>query len=319
MDAVTLFDLESSKLLFQGNDKDGINTLRQLSSKKLFWLHVQAPSLNLQKLLAAQLQLSTEVKKTLFNKMSRPRSAIFQNTILLQLRDSKVKTSKATQPTVSIRLWLTPFGLLSSSLEASPSIQLLLKQLLSPANLSAQECFWFIINAATHHFDDAIYSIDEALDDVEADTTLQTNASDILLALRQKIIMLRRYMLPQRDTIMNLLTINSPLLPESTRGQAKALADMAVRQVETMEMLRERARVLQDHLINEGVEKANNRIYVLSIFMLLFAPSMFVVSLFSINVPIPFATYKAMFWIILGCVVGITSGLLYMFKRKKWL
>jgi zinc transporter len=93
-----------------------------------------------------------------------------------------------------------------------------------------------------------------------------------------------------------------------------------VRYVETLDVIRERATLLHDHLtaqISERIAQTSNRLTALAAILL---PPSLVAGIFGMNVGgIPAGAHGQGFWIILGVLAALMAGQLWLMRRFGWL
>ena len=90
--------------------------------------------------------------------------------------------------------------------------------------------------------------------------------------------------------------------------------------MEDLDLVREKAVVLQEELMNLTAQQQNDRMYVLSIVAVIFLPISFVTGLFGMNVAgLPgLETPSAFFYVAMAMTVMVVGALAY-FRFKKWL
>jgi zinc transporter len=98
------------------------------------------------------------------------------------------------------------------------------------------------------------------------------------------------------------------------------LSDRITRYVEDLELVREKAMVLQEELINMMAQQQNDRMYVLSIIAAIFLPISFITGLFGMNVAgLPGINEPSAFVYVAGFMTAMVVTILAIFRLKKWL
>jgi zinc transporter len=134
------------------------------------------------------------------------------------------------------------------------------------------------------------------------------------------VITLRRHIAPQRDALAFLTVEEMKWLTQQQRWHLRESIDQIIRYVENLDMLRERATVLQDTLLNHLSEQLNRNMYLLSIVTTLFLPLSFMTGLLGINVGgIPGSNSPIAFVIV--CALMLAGGFFeyWLFKRLRLL
>lgn len=91
-----------------------------------------------------------------------------------------------------------------------------------------------------------------------------------LSQLRRQVIGIRRYMAPQKEALMRFSQERLSWMQQADRSELREVVDRMMRELEDLEVLRERAVVAQEELQNRLSEQLNNRMYVLSIITAIF-------------------------------------------------
>ncbi len=295
---------------------DNIDAL--LKQQHPYWIHFEKPSKNLQQQLIKRLNIPKAIHTILLADESRPRCVKFDDDYVLIIQGIQPSVMTSDEDIPSLRFWITPQGLLSLStgkVQAIDDLQLNIKNLLDPTPLL---CLTTLLEYVIGYTEDSSYQIDEELNKIEADFKYMDETTINIMNVRQNIIFLRRYILPQRDALI-VLANKLENIPIGMKNTFKELSDSMLRQVETIEMLRERAMVIQDNVTNQIGDISNRRMYLLTIVMLIFTPAFFIMGLFSMYMPVPGMNSKFTWWGITTFIIVLSVGLFVLFKKKKWL
>jgi zinc transporter len=141
----------------------------------------------------------------------------------------------------------------------------------------------------------------------------------VLAEFRQTILLLRRYIQPQREAMAQLQKVGGKLVnPADTT--LRETGDNITRIAEELDTIRERAAVLQDQVNSQRQEQLNERLLALSIVSALFLPLTFLTGLLGMNVAgIPNATSPFAFVTVVALMGGVALGLLAFLKLKRWI
>ena len=95
--------------------------------------------------------------------------------------------------------------------------------------------------------------------------------------------------------------------------------DRIAREVEDLDLVRERSLVITEELLNRIAQEQNNRMYVLSIIAAIFLPITFITGLFGMNVAgLPGIENPAAFLLVAGAMLGVTVLTLVLLRAKRW-
>jgi zinc transporter len=130
---------------------------------------------------------------------------------------------------------------------------------------------------------DTVDEMDESLVGFETSEQLRKEDRQNLSIVRRQAASIRRYLAPQRDALDALFRLPDAL-SQNQSFELREQTDRMSRYVEDMDLLRERAIVLQDELRNRIAEQQGVRMYVLSMVTAIFLPLSFLTGVFGMNV-----------------------------------
>ena len=123
-----------------------------------------------------------------------------------------------------------------------------------------------------------------------------------------------------REIVNNLEHGDTPLVGEDINIYLRDVYDHVIQIADTSEGLRETVSGLLEIYLSTSSFKTNEVMKVLTIIATIFIPLTFVVGIYGMNfVHMPELTLKAGYPIVLGVMAIIAGGMIYFFKRKKWL
>ncbi|MEM6707752.1 MAG: zinc transporter ZntB [Pseudomonadota bacterium] len=257
---------------------------------------------------------------TLVREDTRPRVLSFAAGLALNLRSVNANPGADPEDMVALRVWLTSDRVLSGRLRRVQAIDDFLAVQDSGMPLD-RPGVWLVqlltlitdrIGEQVERYDDALYALEEQVE------TLDSNRR--VLALRRDAAATRRFLLPQREALETLLRIDSALLNDTDRFAVREQSDRLSRFLEDLELMRERALVLQEQLLNRVAQLQNQRAYVLSLVATVFLPLGFVTGLFGVNLGGMPGTDQAhaFLWLCVTLVVGAVC-LLLVLRWRRWL
>ena len=148
--------------------------------------------------------------------------------------------------------------------------------------------------------------------------SLQNIRSDVS-AIRRQLATVRRFLAPQRDALDALYRQGKSFLDEDKLYLVREQSDRITRYVEDLDLVRERALVVQEELFNRLSQEQNARTYVLSIVAAIFLPVTFISGVFGMNVAgLPGVEDIDSFWIVSGVMLAISVAILIGLRWKKW-
>ena len=159
----------------------------------------------------------------------------------------------------------------------------------------------------------------EILEKSVMDTADKTNLAEIQ-ALKKELMDLRRLVNPLREVISTLLKEDNRLIKKETIRYLRDVYEHTIHINDTLESQRETLANITD-LYHTGVNNRMNEVMkVLTIISTIFIPLSFVVGLYGMNFDyIPELHWKYGYLGVWAIFILAVSGMLYFFKRKKWL
>ena len=179
-----------------------------------------------------------------------------------------------------------------------------------------------ILDYAVDQYQPILDDLDETLDDVE-DRALNTPRPDVLgdIAVKKRELMyLRRVVGPQREVIAQLTRGEVPYVRESTRIYLRDVNDHLVRVFETLELYRDLIQGARDIYLSSISNNLNQIMKTLTIFSVIALPMTVITGFFGMNFDaIPGLHSPVGFWCAVVGMLGIVMGLLFFFRRRKWI
>jgi zinc transporter len=141
-----------------------------------------------------------------------------------------------------------------------------------------------------------------------------------LALIRKQLIVLRRYMAPQRDVFSRLASERLPWMSDDDRRRMQDIADRLGRGLDDLDGSIARTAILSDEITTVMADAMNRRTYTMSLMAMVFLPTTFLTGLFGVNLggipgsasPLAFASFCFM---LMTLVVGVAWWL----KRSRWL
>ncbi len=289
----------------------------------LLWVHFDIADADAGRWLSQQRGLPQTVVDSLLAGETRPRSAAYDQGLLVVLRGVNSNPGADPEDMVSIRVWLETNRIITSRRRRLFSVLDLADALHKGSGPATPGGF---LVALTERLADRIGGfvevLEERLDTAEDEISTERSPGfrQRLGALRRQIAEVRRFLAPQRDALDRLNRQTNAQLTEAEAYDLRQEADRITRFLEDLDLARERTVVVQEELLSQIAQEQNTRMYVLSVVAAIFLPLTFVTGLLGMNVgglpgldsPVGFA------WSVV-IMVAAAVGLLLFFRFKKWL
>ena len=254
---------------------------------------------------------------------TRPRTSVFDGGLLVNLRAVNYKPGAEPEGLLALHMWLTPSLVITVTDEPLNAIQEIRSDFeKGMAPKTSLEFLAALAHRITDHLAPVINELAERLDDLEE----RSLASDVaalrheLVPLRREAITLRRYVAPQREALMRLSTEPIAIADEAQRLRLREAANETTLFVEELDLVRERASLLNELVYDRRADEMNRTMVVLAVVTVIFLPLNLLVGLLGMNVQgIPYAREP---WAFAGvCIVTavLAASGLWLFRRLKWI
>ncbi len=296
----------------------------ELKGKHLTWVHLDADSSETAKWLADNVSyLDSLAIEALLADETRPRIEEFDAGALIILRAVNLHKGADPEDMISIRLWVDKTRIISMrkrQLHITDEIESRIKAGRAPK--SSGEFVTILLSFIFAQMEPIIQELNDSTDELEAQQLLDTTDVKLrhdIITTRIRAITLKRYITPQRDVIAHLRISPQKWVGAKERRHFLETHDIAVRYIEDLDMVRERAQVIQDEITNTIAEKLGGNMYVLSIISCIFIPLTFITGLFGVNLKgILWADGSDGFTILCAALLLVFSVQMLIFKKKKW-
>jgi magnesium transporter len=179
-----------------------------------------------------------------------------------------------------------------------------------------------ILDHLVDHYTPILDFLGDALDDLE-DQAAESPTRDLLTQIANKkreLLTLRRVIGPQREVLAQLTRGEVPFIRESTRVYLRDVLDHLNRAVESLELYRDLVQGARDIYMSSISNNLNQIMKTLTIFSVIALPMTVITGFFGMNFDaIPGLHSATGFWWAMTVMLGIVLGMLYMFKRRKWI
>ena len=127
--------------------------------------------------------------------------------------------------------------------------------------------------------------------------------------------------LPERDAVARLARREFPEIPEPMAYRFRDVYDQLVRVADEVAFFQDRVTGLLDAYLSMQSNRMNQVMKVLTLISTIFMPLTVLTGMYGMNVPLPHLPggEDAQFWWIVAIIVGVVVGMLWLFRRMRWL
>ena len=287
------------------------------------WIHFDRKSDGAGAWLRERSGLDELVLEELLIESTRPRVVAAAGGVLLTLRGVNLNPGADPEDMISVRIWTDGRRVVSLQGPRLVAIETLLKDIRAGEGPSSVEgLLMAMISGLTARMGPVIEGINAVIDEFE-DRVIDPHRTVErleLISIRQRVITLHRYLGPQAVALKQLHAIKEGVFGPERQDELVQQINLVVRYVEDLEAAKGRAVVIQDELANQLAERANQRVYAVTIIAAIFLPLTLVSGLLGMNVGgIPMASFGPGFAIV--CVVSAVLGVggFWWLRRSEWL
>ena len=177
---------------------------------------------------------------------------------------------------------------------------------------SVVDHYYAIIETMGNKIEDLEDSLFEGLTKDEISTEIQS--------LKREVLKVRRAIFPLREIISRIEKSENKLISDKTLHYFADVYDHIIQVSDTIDIYREMIWGLMDMYMTTISNRMNEVMKVLTIIATIFIPLTFIAGIYGMNFDnIPELHYKYSYHILWIIMIVIFLGMLYYFKRKKWL
>jgi len=160
----------------------------------------------------------------------------------------------------------------------------------------------------------------EDLEDALFDGNIKEDLSHQVLNLKKEVLKIRRSIFPIREIISRIEKNEHSLIHVNTLKFYGDIYDHVIQLSDSIDIYREMIWSLMDMYMTTISNKMNEVMKVLTIMASIFIPLTFIAGIYGMNFDnIPELHYEYSYFILWGVMVIIFVGMVYYFKKKKWL
>jgi magnesium transporter len=188
--------------------------------------------------------------------------------------------------------------------------------------LGADYLFYALMDAVVDYYFSALEKIGDKVEEIEEAIINDPKHQSLLqlYKLKRQIIYLRKQVWPLRDMLSNLLRSESKFISSNTQLFFRDLQDHSTRIIDTIETFRDLLSGIMDVYLSTNSNKMNEVMKVLTIISTIFIPVTFIVGVYGMNFEfMPELKSKYGYGAVWIVMLGMMGGLVYYFKRKKWI
>ena len=189
--------------------------------------------------------------------------------------------------------------------------------------MQADYLLYILMDAIVDHYFTIIEVLGDKIEDFETSIfsgNVNQSINKDIQDLKREILKVRRAIFPLREVVSRIEKHESTLILKKTKTFYRDIYDHLIQVSENIDIYREMIWSLMDMYMTTISNKMNEVMKVLTIMASIFIPLTFIAGIYGMNFDyIPELHYRYAYPILWGVMILIFLGMLYYFKRKKWL
>jgi magnesium transporter len=190
-------------------------------------------------------------------------------------------------------------------------------------NLGTDYLMYVLMDAIVDNYFDIIETLGEkieVLEDKLFDEKSDENITSDIQILKREILRIRKAVYPLREVVNKLEKVENDLIHEKTHNYLRDLYDHIIQVSESIDIYREMIWGLMDMYMSTISNKMNEVMKVLTIMASIFIPLTFLAGVYGMNFEnIPELKFKYGYFILWGVMFIVFFGMIYYFRKRKWI
>ena len=188
--------------------------------------------------------------------------------------------------------------------------------------MGADYLAYSLLDAVVDNYFSVLEKLGDKIEDLEEEliSNPMPRTLQAIHNLKRDTIFLRKAVWPLREVVGSLDRAECKLIKKSTSIFLRDLYDHTIQTIDTIETFRDMVSGILDIYMSSVSNRMNEIMKVLTIFAAIFIPLTFMAGIYGMNFEfMPELKWKYGYFVLLGLMAIVGFGLLYYFRRKKWI
>ncbi|OHB80248.1 MAG: hypothetical protein A2W31_03150 [Planctomycetes bacterium RBG_16_64_10] len=290
------------------------------------WIDMEDPTQEEVRAVDAVIDLDDEAWDDCLRGLQRPRIDEYENYLFLVVYGLLDPEQGADGQPRKLAAFCGDRFLLTVHHEALPSIDRLRARCQQHAahvlGFGVDHLLYNILDAMADNYLSVSEAYEGQLEKLE-DRSLQLAADESVLReladLRRRLLELRRIATAQLDVIEPISEGEYDYISEALGRRFAHVRDHLLKVVEHVDSLRELGGGVRDNYHAALAVRTNAVIRTLTVFASVLLPLSLIAGIYGMNLPVwPSSAQRWSFWAVIGVMAAVAAGLLWSFRRKRW-
>lgn len=321
------------KIIVQEKNKPALplkafnEVLPYLGKKGAFvWVDVEKPTQDDMHLLQEHFAFHPLAIEDCFTTIQRPKIDRYEKYLFIVLHAALLAAHKDKATSLELDSFLGENYVVTVHLKPIRSVDSTWERCLKNAGImlrGSAYLFYFLADALVDNYFPILEKMDTDVQAAEDCIFKDANAEVLgkIFYLKENVLMLRRIIGPQRET-MNFIARGGyePLIPSDLSIYFRDVSDLLARISDNLDTYRDMLTSALDGYLSVTSNKLNEIMKVLTIIATIMMPLTLITGIYGMNFRfMPEIDWKYGYFAIVGVMLSIGGGMLLFFKRKKWL
>lgn len=293
----------------------------KVASPSFSWLHVKTADVKVRHWMENNDEIPEHIAEFLLSSDTHPCLHTTTNGAYGTLADLKMEIGDTGTEKGALHFFLDGNRLLTLRTQPLCSTNMLRQKVLDGAQFhNAMELFAELLRCLADGFDARVAQLNDKVDDIEESVLSDRRPEDRseLSAIRRQLAELRRHITPERRLLNQLNRLRPSWVPAAALEELTHALDELNELHLTLEVLYERAKLLQEEIASQMSEQMNRNLMALSILTALLMPATLVSGIFGMNVAgLPGLHDEASFMMVMGVMFGLGIATVALLKWLK--
>ena len=269
--------------------------------------------------------LHSLILEDVVNTNQRPKTEVFTNSIFTTIKMfyTNHTTGKITWEHLSIILGKN--NVVTFQEKPGDVFDVIRERIRSKAgkvrSMKADYLYFALFDAVIDNYFVVLEKMGEKIESIEQEiiSNSKNHMAKNIYDIKKELNFLKKSCWPVRESLNLLLREENALISKEINMYLRDLYDHIIQVIDIIETYRDNLSGLMDIYLSLTGNRMNSIMKVLTIISTMFIPLSFLAGLYGMNFKVmPELQYKYGYFILLGVMAAIVSGMLYFFKKKKW-
>ncbi|MCA6073860.1 magnesium/cobalt transporter CorA [Fulvivirga sedimenti] len=322
---VELIQFDQNELI-ETDSNNATEILEKVNPEKVNWINIDGlHNIDLIQQLGNHFHLSPLMLEDILNTEQRPKLEEYDGVLFLPMKALNTLSGNQIEYE-QISFVLGSNYILSFQEKEGDLFDQLRNRISDPANRvrskNVDYLFYRLIDTVVDNYYIVMEHIGEQIEDIEEEVYLNPTSRTMqrIQDVKKELIILRKSLYPIREAISSLLRNDYKVILPENRTFYNDVYDHIIQLIDMFETYRDLISNLMDMYMSTISNKMNEIMKVLTIISTIFIPLSFIAGVYGMNFQhMPELNWRYGYFAILGLMLTILGGMLFYFRRKKWL